>query len=63
MPKFVRQIGKAQGGKHRLILVRMENPTEKIEVMRSARFLRGSALFIVDGLSKKDSSSERNEAS
>ena len=59
MPKFVRRIGKAQGGKQRLILVRMENPTEKIEVMRSARFLRGSALFIMDDLSKKERDNRR----
>ena len=37
----------------------MENPTEKIEVMRSARLLRGSVLFIMDDLCKKERENRR----
>ena len=53
-PKLVRRIGKAEVGKRWLTLIKMESYAEKIEVMKSARFLRGSALFIMDDLSKKE---------
>ena len=51
--KKVRRIGKQEAGKQRLSLVKLEAYEEKVKVMKSARFLRGSGLLIMDDLSKK----------
>ena len=58
-PKYVMRIGKAEPEKKRLILVKMERYDDKVKVMKSARFLRGSGLFIMDDLSKKERESRR----
>ena len=52
-PRQVRRIGKPEAGKQRLSLVKLEAYEEKVKVMKSARFLRGSGLLIMDDLSKK----------
>ena len=48
----VRRLGKKQEGKNRLILVTLQSKEDKVTVLRAAKALRGSGIFLMEDLSK-----------
>ena len=48
----VRRLGKQQEGKNRLILVTLQTKEDRMTVLRAAKALRGSEIFLMEDLSK-----------
>jgi hypothetical protein len=48
----VRRLGKQQEGKNRLILVTLQTKDDRVTVLRAAKALRGSEIFLMEDLSK-----------
>ena len=48
------KIGKAMAGRNRLILIKMNSFEEKLQLLKTARSLSGTGLFLMEDMSKKE---------
>lgn len=48
------RLGKKDAGKNRLILVKLKSLDEKVKLLKAAKALRGTNLFIMEDLSKSE---------
>ena len=53
-PQYVTRIGKATAGRNRLILIKMNSFEEKLQLLKRARSLSGTGLFLMEDMSKKE---------
>ena len=53
-PTHAMRIGKKEVERNRLVLVRMNSFKEKIEVLKAAKHLKGSDMFLMEDLSKSE---------
>lgn len=53
-PVHVTRIGKQQAGRERLILVKLNSFGEKLQLLKKARSLSGSQIYLMEDLSKRD---------
>ena len=53
-PLSAQRIGKKLHNKSRLILVKLDSAKEKINVLRAAKALKGSPIFIMEDLSREE---------
>jgi len=53
-PVQVMRIGKKVVGKNRLVLVRMNTFREKLQVLKAAKLLKGSSIYLMEDLSKHE---------
>lgn len=53
-PNRVRRLGKKQEGKNRLILVKLQTKEDKVKVLRAARALKDTGIFLMEDLSKAE---------
>ena len=57
--QYVTRIGKATAGRNRLILIKMNSFEEKLQLLKRARSLSGTGLFLVEDMSKKEKEKRR----
>ena len=48
------RVGKKVVGKNRLVLVRMNTFREKLQVLKAAKLLKGSSIYLMEDLSKHE---------
>ena len=53
------RIGKAMTGRNRLILIKMNSFEEKLQLLKRARSLSGTELFVMEDMSKKEKEKRR----
>ena len=58
-PQYVTRIGKATAGRNRLILIKMNSFEEKLQLLKRARSLSGTGLFLMEDMSKKEKEKRR----
>ena len=58
-PQYVTRIGKATAGRNRLILIKMNSFEEKLKLLKRARSLSGTGLFLMEDMSKKEKEKRR----
>ena len=58
-PQYVTRIGKAKAGRNRLILIKMSLFEKKLQLLKRARSLSGTGLFLMEDMSKKEKEKRR----
>ena len=58
-PQYVTRIGKAMAGTNKLILIKMNSFEEKLQLLKRARLLSGTGLFLMEDMSKKEKEKRR----
>ena len=53
------RIGKATAGRNRLILIKMNSFEEKLQLLKRARSLSGTGLFLIEDMLKKEKEKRR----
>ena len=57
--QYVTRIGRATAGRNGLILIKINSFEEKLQLLKRARSLSGTGLFLMEDMSKKEKENRR----